>query len=71
MSKLLAEATKDAGLPLGVAMRAWAKQDPEAARVQERVDATRIGYLRDLCEQAGYGRPDQTAKMLYLMLVGT
>ncbi|MEV4429514.1 TetR/AcrR family transcriptional regulator [Streptomyces sp. R-07] len=70
LSRLLTEATKDAGLPLGVAMRAWAKQDPEAARVQERVDATRIGYLRGLCEQAGYDRPDQTAKMLYLMLVG-
>ncbi|MEU9479529.1 TetR/AcrR family transcriptional regulator [Streptomyces sp. NPDC048191] len=70
LARLLAEVTKDAGPPLEIAMRAWAKQDPEAARVQERVDATRIGYLRDLCEQAGHGRPDQVAKMLYLMLVG-
>lgn len=70
LNRLLAEATKHTGPPLQVAMRAWAKQDPEAARVQERVDSTRIGYLRSLCELAGHGRPDQSAKMLYLMLVG-
>ncbi|MER6379306.1 helix-turn-helix domain-containing protein [Streptomyces sp. NPDC001250] len=70
LDRLIAEVTKDASPSLEVALRAWAKQDPEAARVQERVDATRIGYLRQLCEQAGHGRPDQMAKMLYLMLIG-
>lgn len=70
LRRLMAEVTKDASPALEVAMRAWAKQDPEAAQVQERVDATRIGYLRDLCEQAGQERPDQTAKLLYLLLVG-
>jgi AcrR family transcriptional regulator len=70
LNRLLAEATRHAGPPLEVAMRAWAKQDPEAARVLERVDATRIAYLRALCEEGGHGSPDRTAKMLYLMLVG-
>jgi AcrR family transcriptional regulator len=70
LSRLIAEASKGTGPSLEIAMRAWAKQDPEAAAVQERVDATRIGYLRDLCEQAGHGKPDQMAKLLYLVLVG-
>ncbi|MEV8529383.1 helix-turn-helix domain-containing protein [Streptomyces sp. NPDC052000] len=70
LDRLMAEATKGASPSLEVAMRAWAKQDPEAARVQERIDATRIGYLRQLCEQAGHCSPDQMAKMIYLMLVG-
>ncbi|WP_438297153.1 TetR/AcrR family transcriptional regulator [Streptomyces sp. HUAS TT7] len=70
LDRVLAEATKSASPSLEVAMRAWAQQDPEAARIQERVDATRIGYLRHLCEQAGRDRPDQMAKLLYLMLIG-
>jgi len=50
--RLLDEALKDtddaAGPDLEVAIRAWANQDPQAAEMQERVDARRVGYLREL-----------------------
>ena len=68
---LLAEAAKsEHGPQVEIAVRAWAKQDPEAAAVQERVDATRIAYLRGVCEQTGHAKPDLMAQLLYLMLVG-
>ncbi|WP_369273843.1 TetR/AcrR family transcriptional regulator [Streptomyces sp. R11] len=70
LSRLVAEAIKDTGPELEIAMRAWAKQAPEAAAVQERVDATRIEYLRGLCEEAGHATPDKLAKLLYLVLIG-
>lgn len=68
--RLLAEATKDDEPPGEVAMRAWAKQDPEAATVMERVDARRMSYLQALSEQAGHDEPVRTATLIYLVLVG-
>lgn len=60
-----------AGAELEIAVRAWALQDAEARAVQERVDQTRIEYLRGLCRGlAGVDDPDRLARMLYLILVG-
>ncbi|MGP4023709.1 TetR/AcrR family transcriptional regulator [Actinomadura sp. 3N407] len=70
LDRLAAEATSDDDPQLEIGIRAWAKQDPEAAAMQERVDATRIRYLRDLCGQAGYAAPDRMAKLLYLVVIG-
>jgi AcrR family transcriptional regulator len=70
LNRLLADAITGTTPELEIAMRAWAKQDPEAAAAQERVDATRLGYVRGLCEQTGHAGPDQTATVLYLVLIG-
>ncbi|WP_218010421.1 TetR/AcrR family transcriptional regulator [Actinomadura chibensis] len=70
LGRLAAEAVGDTGAELGVAVRAWAKQDPEAAAMQERVDATRIAYLRDLCAGIGHAAPDRMATLIYLVLIG-
>lgn len=70
LRRLVAEAIKDTGPRLEIAMRAWAKQDPEAAAVQERVDAARIAYLRKLCDEAGHTEPEQMATLVYLVSVG-
>ncbi|WP_214416299.1 TetR/AcrR family transcriptional regulator [Sphaerisporangium fuscum] len=70
LTRLMAEAIKNTGPELEIAVRAWAKQDPEAAAVQTRVDATRVDYLRKLCEEAGHATPDMMAKLLYLVLIG-
>ncbi|MFC5034882.1 TetR/AcrR family transcriptional regulator [Streptomyces sp. DSM 41987] len=70
LGRLVVEAIKDTGPDLEIAMRAWAKQDPEAASVQGRVDATRIAYLRDLCHEAGHPQPEQMATLLYVMWIG-
>ena len=54
------------------AFRAWATRDPEARATMERVDATRVGYLRDLW-QAATGdavEAETVGTMLYVVLVG-
>ena len=62
--RLLDEALKDtddaAGPDLEVAIRAWANQDPQAAEMQERVDARRVGYLRELLAGLGTADPLRT-----------
>lgn len=60
------------GPALEVAIRAWASQNPEVGAAQERVDRTRIDYLRGLWEQIGRGPEEsqQLGEMLYLLLVG-
>ena len=70
LNRLVAEVIKDTGPELEIGMRAWAKQDPEAAAVQTRVDAVRIDYLRRLCEETGHASPDKMATLLYLVLIG-
>lgn len=70
LERLAAEAVDDTGPDLEIAMRAWAKQDREAAAMQERVDATRIAYLRERCEEAGHAAPERMATLLYLVLIG-
>ncbi|TDD84777.1 TetR/AcrR family transcriptional regulator [Actinomadura darangshiensis] len=70
LERLTAEAVNDTGPGLEIAVRAWAKQDPEAAAMQQRVDARRIEYLRGLCESAGHASPVQMATLLYLVLIG-
>ncbi|WP_201784446.1 TetR/AcrR family transcriptional regulator [Nonomuraea pusilla] len=57
---------------LEAAVRAWARQDDDVRAFQERVDRTRIDYLRALWLELG-GRPDEAeamAMLLYLILVG-
>ncbi|WP_218009811.1 TetR/AcrR family transcriptional regulator, partial [Actinomadura kijaniata] len=62
----------DRGPALEVAVRAWAQQDPEVRALQERVDRTRMAYLRDLWQEIT-GDPaaaEQTALLLYLVTIG-
>lgn len=70
LGRLAAEAVSDDGTDLGVAMRAWAKQDSEAAAMQQRVDAARIEYLRELCAGIGHAAPGRMATLIYLVLIG-
>ncbi|ORT58307.1 TetR/AcrR family transcriptional regulator [Streptomyces sp. CB03238] len=70
LRNLLARVVTDEGPDLEVAMRAWANQDRMAAAVHERVDATRIAYLRRLCGDAGHPAPDRMATLLYTVLIG-
>lgn len=60
------------GPELDVAVRAWASQDDDARVMQERVDATRMGYLRALwIEMTGdSAEADDISTMIYLLLVG-
>lgn len=67
---LVDAAVRDTDPALESAMRAWAKQDPEAAEAQERVDGSRIAYLRELCEKAGSSNPGRMATLVYLVLIG-
>ncbi|MEV6273638.1 TetR/AcrR family transcriptional regulator [Nocardia sp. NPDC051832] len=57
---------------LEVAIRAWALDDPVAAAAKERVDAVRLGFLRELLRECGYTGSDaeQTAQILYLLVLG-
>ncbi|MEU8124576.1 TetR/AcrR family transcriptional regulator [Spirillospora sp. NPDC049024] len=70
LDRLATAAIGDAGPELEIAVRAWAEQDPEAAEMQRRVDATRIAYLRGLCREAGHASPDRMATLLYLVVIG-
>ncbi|MEV4223446.1 TetR/AcrR family transcriptional regulator [Nonomuraea sp. ATR24] len=57
---------------LDSAVRAWALQDAEVRAVQERVDRTRIDYLRVLWRDLGGPESDvdPMAHLLYLVLIG-
>lgn len=73
LRRLLDEALKargDGEADLETAVRAWSKQDPEAAVVQARVDARRIAYLRELCAGLGHADPGRLATMIYVTLIG-
>ncbi|MEV5725011.1 TetR/AcrR family transcriptional regulator [Streptomyces pharetrae] len=69
----LALADKPGTDGLETAVRAWALQDPEVRRLQERVDRLRIDYLESLT--AGLPGDDTAApalaRLLYLLLVGS
>jgi AcrR family transcriptional regulator len=56
---------------LEIAVRAWALQDPDVRAAQERVDAARTAYLKELCRglEADVD-PDRFAQLLYLILIG-
>jgi AcrR family transcriptional regulator len=57
---------------LEIAVRAWALQDGEARKAQERVDRARTQYLQTLCRglESTLIDPDQLAELLYLILIG-
>ncbi|MFI9406735.1 TetR/AcrR family transcriptional regulator [Nocardia sp. NPDC052316] len=57
---------------LETAIRSWAIDDPLAAEVKERIDAARLGFLRTLLGESGYGADDarQLAQLLYLLVLG-
>jgi AcrR family transcriptional regulator len=67
---LAVEASPQAGLQ--VAVRAWAMQDAEVRKVQERLDKVRLEYASSLWRQAGLSpeEADARALHLYLLLVG-
>lgn len=54
------------------AIRGWAAREPEAARVQDRVDRRRLAFLEELCaERTGEGeRAARMARVLQLVFVG-
>lgn len=54
------------------ALRAWATADPTAAAVVARVDARRVGFVRDLLVAAGVAPAvaEHRAHLLYLALIG-
>lgn len=51
-----------------VAMRAWAQQDEEVRQVQERVDRTRVDYLRTLMRESH--RDPAVGHLVYLVFIG-
>ncbi|MBP2216994.1 TetR/AcrR family transcriptional regulator [Arthrobacter sp. CAN_C5] len=57
---------------LQIAVRAWAMQDPEVRKVQERLDRTRLDYGSRLWREAGCHpqEADLRAKSLYLLIIG-
>lgn len=60
------------GADIEIALRAWALQDAEVGRAQERVDRIRVDYLRGLWLELS-GDADQAAHvgdLLYLILIG-
>jgi AcrR family transcriptional regulator len=54
------------------AIRGWAAREPEAARVQERVDRRRLAFLEELCaERMGDGdAARKLARVLQVVFVG-
>lgn len=60
------------GPDIEVVMRAWAAQDDDARATQQRIDATRIGYLRSLLREmiSDEQEATDTASMIYLLLIG-
>jgi AcrR family transcriptional regulator len=54
------------------AIRGWAAREPEAARVQDRVDRRRLGFIEELCgERMGGGEAARRlARVLQLVFVG-
>lgn len=54
------------------AIRGWAAREPEAARVQDRVDRRRLAFLEELCaERMGAGEPaSKMARVIQLVFVG-
>ncbi|MGK8500819.1 TetR/AcrR family transcriptional regulator [Nocardia asiatica] len=65
-------AAQDADNAVEIALRAWAMQDPQVYRVQQRVDRRRVEYLEsllgDIAVDGSEIRP--LARLLYLALVG-
>lgn len=57
---------------LEVAVRAWALDDPVAAAAKERVDATRLAFLRELLAEDGHDAEsaERTAQIIYLLVLG-
>ncbi|MEU8221616.1 TetR/AcrR family transcriptional regulator [Kribbella sp. NPDC048915] len=56
---------------LEIAVRAWALQDPEVRAAQQRVDAARTAYLKELCRGLDADLDaDRFAQLLYLILIG-
>lgn len=53
---------------LSVAMRAWAQQDEQVRQLQERVDHTRVDYLRTLMRESD--RDPALGQLVYLVLIG-
>lgn len=54
------------------AIRGWAAREPEAARVQDRVDRRRLAFLEELCaERMGPGEAaSRMARVIQLVFVG-
>lgn len=51
---------------LELAMRSWARRDPQVAEVVEAVDERRLGYTAGLFRQCGYDRQEAEARAMLL-----
>jgi AcrR family transcriptional regulator len=70
LRRLLTEVLAAGDPEAEIAMRAWAKQDPEAEAVQRRIDAARSTYLYELCAEGGHPDPKRMGDLIYLVLIG-
>ena len=68
--RLLAEALALGDAETEIAMRAWAKQDPEAEAMQRRIDTARTTYLYELCAEGGHPDPHHMGDLIYLVMIG-
>lgn len=57
---------------LEVALRAWALQDPEVRRAQERIDRIRVEYLYGLWLELSHDEDEAAlmSRLLYLIVIG-
>lgn len=71
--EVVLEATLQDPPDVEVALRAWALRDPLVAEYQGRVDAQRIGYVRELCQAMlqDETRAERMAQMLYTVYLGS
>ncbi|UGT65952.1 TetR/AcrR family transcriptional regulator [Nocardia gipuzkoensis] len=65
-------AGQDADNAVEIAMRAWATQDPQVNRIQQRVDRRRVEYLESLLRDIADNDDESRllARLLYLAQVG-
>ncbi|MBI1733053.1 MAG: TetR/AcrR family transcriptional regulator [Gammaproteobacteria bacterium] len=55
-----------------LAVRAWAKHDPQPRRVVEHIDNLRLSFLRGLFQDAGFGTEESEirSRLLYYYVMG-
>lgn len=75
LAQVINTATSDLADPYGgrhaeTALREWARTDALAAETLDRVEARRLGYVKDLMVEANARQPGRAARLLYAALIG-
>jgi AcrR family transcriptional regulator len=75
IGRLIEIALSDLDAPYGgkraePALRDWARHDPEARSVVERVELRRLEHLKSLFRKAKAKQPGRSARVLYAALIG-